>query len=172
MKKPIFTTMALVVVICTGLITPGLSQKLTTYTSSNGMVFSVGDTLVLGVGSAPDGNFNYIYSGMMLTIFGSLAAENDFDTRLPEYFHGSPQQIKKIRQHEKDVLFMFDTEGWGSFVIDIEKAIASCEVSYCRPDGFLTQEEFEKMVLLYRAVLNEEISTEKFEVLRNEMIGK
>lgn len=171
MKRMVFgKAVLLLVLIVPGFTSVGYSQKLTTYTASNGMTYNVGDTIVLGVGSAPDGNFNHIYSGMVLTIFGSLAVESDYDVRLPEYFHGSPQEIKKIRQREKDVLFLFDTDGWGGFVIDIEKAIASCEVSYCRPHGFLTQEEFEKLVLLYRAVLNEDISTERFEELRMELM--
>lgn len=152
------------------MVTCVLAQKLTSYTASNGMTYNVGDTLVLGVGSAPDGYFNFVYSGMALTIFGSLAIESDYDVRLPDYFHGSPQAIKKIKQREKDVLFLFETDGWGGFVIDIEKAIAACEVSYCRPNGFLTQEEFEKLVLLYRAAVSGDISSERFEELRLELM--
>jgi len=146
------------------------AQKKNSYVASNGIEFSVGDTVVLGVGSAPDVYFNSIYSGMALTIFASLADDVEYDFRLPEYFQGAPIVIKKIRQRDNGTLLLFDTEGWGGFVIDIEAAIAVCEVSYCRPHGFLTQEEFEKLVLLYRAALNNEISVERFEELRSEML--
>jgi hypothetical protein len=148
------------------------AQKSSSYLATNGINYAVGDTLVLGVGSAADGFFNHIYSGVALSIFGSLAEENEYDVRLPEYFQGAPVVIKKIKQREKDVLFLFNTDGWGSYVIDVEQAINTCEISYCRPNGFLTQEEFEKLILLYRAVLNQEITTLRFEELRKELIGK
>ena len=154
-----------------GLLLPAIAQKKNTYTASNGMVYSVGDTIVLGVGSAPDGFFNTIYSGMAFTIFASLADETDYDFRLPDYFHGAPVVIRKIKMRDNEMLFLFDTDGWGGYVIEIEQAIANCEVSWCRPNGFLTQEEFEKLILLYRAVLNDELPSERFEVLRRELLN-
>ena len=147
------------------------SQRSSVYEASNGITYSVGDSIVLGVGSSPDGFFNHIYSSLARTIFGSLAAEYDQDLRLPEYFHGAPIVIKKIRIRESEALFNFDTDGWGVFVIDVEKAIAACEISYCRPHGFLKQQEFEKLILLFRAFQQGDISSEKFWMLRNEMIG-
>jgi hypothetical protein len=146
------------------------SQKKGSYKASNGFVINVGDTLMLGVGSAPDGRFQHIYESMARTIFASLADEYHYDFRLPEYFQGAPVVIRKIKPREKETLITFNTDGWGSFVIDVEPAIASCEIAYCRPEGFLTQEEFEKLILLYRASLNGEISEERFRVLRNELL--
>lgn len=147
------------------------SQKAESYTASNGMVYTVGDTITLGVGSEPDGKFRHIYSGMARTIFATLAEEADYDVRLPEFFQGAPVVIKKIKTNEKETLFIFDTDGWGGFVIDIEKATSVCEVAYCRPEGFLSQQEFEKLVRMYQAVLNGDITTEKFETLRKELLS-
>lgn len=151
---------------------PLFSQKTTSYTASNGVVYTIGDTITLGVGSAPDGYFNYIYSGVARTILASLIEEAEYDVRLPEFFQGAPVKIKKIKTGNSETLFSFDTESWGGFVIDIENAIGVCEIAYCRPNGFLTQQEYEKLVLLYRAVADGIISEEKFNLLREEMIRK
>ena len=146
------------------------AQKLNTYTTSNGLVIQPGDTLVLGVGSAPDGFFNYIYSGVAMTIFSSLAEENEVDFRLPEYFNGAPAVITRIRKKDDLTLLYFNTHGWGTFIVDIEEAIKVCEVAWCRPEGYLSQQEYEKLVLLYRAVKEGSITVERFEQLRKEML--
>ncbi len=161
----------LMMLLTIGLTHVAWSQKLDTYTSSNGMEFNIGDTVTLGVGSSPNGNFNHIYSGIARTVFASMAEEADYDPRLPEFFHGAPVVIKKIKMSDNEAFFMFDTDGWGGYVIDIEKAIKACEVAYCRPTGFLSQQEYEKLILLYQAVLDEKISAEKFEKLRAELLG-
>jgi hypothetical protein len=163
-------TLFLVTLLGLSPVLPVMAQKSKTYTASNGMIYSVGDTVILGVGSAPDGYFVNIYSGMARTIFATLAEEAEYDFRLPDFFHGAPVEIRRIRNVDDGTLLLFDTDGWGGFVIDIEKAIAACEVSYCRPFGFLTQEEFEKLILLNRAAANGEISVERFEELRKELL--
>lgn len=146
------------------------AQKLSSYTTTNGLLIQPGDTLVLGVGSAPDGFFNYIYSGVVMTIFSSLAEENEVDFRLPDYFNGAPVEVTRIRKKDDLTLLYFNTDGWGTFIIDIEEAIKVCEVAWCRPDGYLLQQEYEKLVLLYRAVKDGTISVERFEQLRKEML--
>lgn len=155
------------------------AQKLESYTTSNNLLIKPGDTLVLGVGSAPDGYFNYIYSGLAATIFAAMAEEYDQDLRLPDFFQGAPVVVKRIRsaknsrkdQGKPTVYLYFDTDGWGSFMVDVEEAIKVCEIAWCRPEGFLSQQEFEKLILLYRSVKDGTITVDKFEELRNEMIG-
>ncbi len=146
------------------------AQKQNAYTASNGYTITVGDTVMLGVGSAPDGRFQHIYESMAQSIFAALADDYNYDFRLPEYFQGAPVVIKKIKQKDNETLLIFNTEGWGAFVIDAEAAIASCEIAFCRNGRFLSQEEFEKLVLLYRAALDGDISAERFESLRKELI--
>lgn len=150
----------------------GYSQKAEIYTASNGMVFSVGDTVTLGVGADPDGKFRFIYSGITRTIFASIRGEDDYDSRVPEYFNGMQVKIRKIKIYDKQALFTFDTDSWAGYVVEIENAISECELAYCRPNGFLTQQEYEKLILLYQAVQNDKITIEKFSKLRNELIGK
>ena len=148
------------------------SQKDETYTASNGMVFSVGDTVTLGVGADPDGKFRYIYSGITRTLFAAFGGESDYDSRLPAYFNGQKVKIRKIKASDKQAVFTFDTEKWAGYVVEIENAISECELAYCRPNGFLSQQEYEKLVLLYQAATNGDITIEKFGKLRDELIGK
>jgi hypothetical protein len=152
------------------LTTTSSAQKVESYTTSNGLLIKPGDTLVLGVGSAPDGFFNYIYSGVAMTIFSSLAEENEVDFRLPDYFNGAPVEITRIRKKDDLILLYFNTDGWGTFIVDIEEAIKVCEVAWCRPEGYLSQQEYEKLVLLYRAVKDGSITVKRFEQLRSEML--
>lgn len=147
-----------------------VAQKKSSVTASNGYFIEEGDTLMLGVGSAPDGRFNFIYAAAANSLIGSFVDEDEYDFRLPEFFQGAPVVIYKIKVKNNVTLLYFETESWGDQIIELEKAIEFCELAYCRPEGFLNQEEFEKLILLYRAVLNEEITEERFWELRTEML--
>lgn len=147
------------------------AQKLNEYQASNGINYLVGDTITLGVGSACDGFFRDINSSIVLTKLMSFVEEEGYDPRLPSGYEGSKVEIIKIRQSEGKTYLVFTSDDLGNFLIDIEAAIKSCEVAYCQQEGFLTQQQFEKLVLLYQACQNGTIGNEKFEELRREMIG-
>ncbi|MBK7970680.1 MAG: hypothetical protein IPK08_18120 [Bacteroidetes bacterium] len=66
----------------------------------------------------------------------------------------------------------FIIEEIGGYLIEIENAIQSCELAFCRPDGYLTQQEFEKLILINDAVTEGRISPEKRIELRNELLGR
>jgi hypothetical protein len=146
-------------------------QKKETYTAKNGFTFTVGDTITLGVGSDPDGAFQYIYSGLAKTIFATLSEEEGYDPRLPEYYAGAKLVSHKIKVQDSETILVVRTEEYGNYNVAVEKAISSCEIAYCRPGGYLSQEEFEKLVLIYRAFLAGEISEERFHILRDELTG-
>ncbi len=148
-----------------------VAQKAPEYTASNGITYMEGDTVTLGVGSSCGGAFNYVYTGVATTILMSLSEMEGYDARLPAGFEGSKVVIRKIKKTGEKTLLTFVDNELGGYVIDIEAAIKSCEVAFCQPNDFLTQQQFEKLILLYQACLNQEISPEKFEVLRGEMIG-
>lgn len=147
------------------------AQKLKSVTASNGYLIEEGDTVMLGVGSATDGFFNYVYSSSANSVVAAFVDEDEYDFRLPEFFQGAPVVIYKIKVRNNDTLLYFETESWGDQVINLEQAIDHCEIAFCRPDGFLSQEIFEKLILLYRAVQNEEITEERFWELRGEMLN-
>ncbi len=51
------------------------AQKLDSYTTKAGWEIKPGYTLSLGVGSLPDGRYDFIYSGLAVTMCETLAAE-------------------------------------------------------------------------------------------------
>lgn len=148
-----------------------VAQKLNEYKASNGITYLIGDTVTLGVGSACDGFFSNIYSSVALTRLMAFVEEQGYDPRLPSDYEGSKVVVLKIRLVDEKIYLTFTSDDLGNFVIDIEAAIKSCEVAYCQPDGFLSQQQFEKLVLLYQACLNQKVSTERFQQLRKEMLG-
>ena len=110
------------------------SQKLKEYHASNGIAYHSGDTIKLGLGSMPDGNFKYIQINQLLPgppdprRSNSMAARKDMS--------GSGYVIKKIQNvrqmggGEKTVITI-RTGGLPTCDIWIEEAIATCEVTPC-----------------------------------------
>ena len=68
MKKNIASLVFLLLVI-----NQTFSQKLNEYKASNQITYKIGDTITLGKGSAPNGDFNYLQMGGM---FNTLAVMN------------------------------------------------------------------------------------------------
>lgn len=153
------------------LLNAGFAQKLNAYKASNGITYEIGDTVALGVGSSCDGNFEYINAAVSTTILMALAETEDYESRLASGYEGSHVVIRKLKLSNNNYYFTFLTQEEGIFVVDIEAAISNCELAYCQPDGFLSQQQFEKLILLYQACQNNNISHEKFVVLRKEMVS-
>lgn len=148
-----------------------VAQKVLEYTASNGITYMEGDTVTIGVGSSCGGAFNYIYSGVATTILMSLSEMEGYDARLPAGFEGSKVVIRKIKKNGDKTIFTFVDNELGGYVIDIEEAIKFCEIAFCQGNDYLSQQQFEKLILLYQACLNQEISPERFTQLRSEMLG-
>ena len=148
------------------------AQSLERYQTQNGLLLSPDDTLSIGVGSGENGNFQYIYTGLALTILGNLVIEEGFDPFLQGSYAGEPVVIKKLRKKDDTIFAYFTLPEIGMYMVDIESAISTCELSYCRPDGYLSQEEFEKLILINNAALDGRITSEKRNDLRIEMLGK
>lgn len=148
------------------------AQKLDSYTTEAGWEIKPGDTLSLGVGSLPDGRYDFIYSGLAVTIFETLAAEEGFDPALQPGSEGALVVVSKIRKKGDQVMAYFIIEEMGGYLIEIENAIQSCELAFCRPEGYLTQQEFEKLILINEAVTEGRITPEKRIELRKELLGK
>lgn len=169
--KQLLTAFAFVVLMQFG-STTCFAQKLDSYTTKAGWEIKPGDTLSLGVGSLPDGRYDFIYSGLAVTIFETLAAEEGFDPALQPGSEGALVVVSKIRKKGDQVMAYFIIEEMGGYLIEIENAIQSCELAFCRPDGYLTQQEFEKLILINEAAAEGRITPEKRIELRNELLGK
>lgn len=148
------------------------AQQLERYQASNGLILLPGDTMSIGVGSADNGNFQYVYTGVALTILGNLVIEEGFDPFLQGSFAGEPVVIKKLRKKDDTVFAYFTLPDIGMYMVDVESAISTCELSYCRPNGYLSQQEFEKLIMINNAAIEGRITPEKRVELRNEMMGQ
>ena len=127
MKKLIFTLLLLAPVAA-------FSQKLKEYHASNGITYHPGDTIKVGLGSMPDGNFKYIQINQLLPGPPDPRRSNSMTAR--KDMSGSGYVIKKIQNvkqmggGEKTVITI-RTGGLPTCDIWIEEAIAVCEVTPC-----------------------------------------
>ncbi|MBS1501705.1 MAG: SHOCT domain-containing protein [Bacteroidetes bacterium] len=110
------------------------SQKLKEYHASNGITYRPGDTIKLGLGSMPNGDFKYIQINQLLPgppdprRSGAMAARKDMS-------NGS-YVIKKIAKVEQmtggeQVVITIRTGGLPTCDVWIEAAITACEVTPC-----------------------------------------
>jgi hypothetical protein len=110
------------------------SQKLKEYRASNGITYHPGDTIKVGLGSMPDGNFKYIQINQLLP--GPPDPRRSSSLNARKDMSGSGYVIKKIQNvrqmagGEKTVMTI-RTGGLPTCDIWIEEAIAACEVTPC-----------------------------------------
>ncbi|HEY9003723.1 MAG TPA: SHOCT domain-containing protein [Mucilaginibacter sp.] len=110
------------------------AQKLKEYKASNGIIYHPGDTIKVGLGSMPDGNFKYIQINQLLPGPPDPRRSNSMTAR--KDMSGSGYVIKKIQNvkqmagGEKTVITI-RTGGLPTCDIWIEEAIAACEVTPC-----------------------------------------
>lgn len=109
------------------------AQTLKEYHASNGRTYHPGDTVRVGLGSMPDGNFKYIQINELIPgpprrNGSTLSAHKDMS--------GSNYVIKKIKNERQmsgseKVVFTIRTGGLPTCDIWIEEAISTCEVTPC-----------------------------------------
>jgi hypothetical protein len=116
----------------------GFAQKMNEYTASNGKTYKVGDTVKVGLGSMPDGNFKYVYINQLLPTPPDPRRSNNMNAH--KDMSGSGYVIKRIVNAKQPsgsgkVIFTIRTGGIPTCDIWIEEAIASCEVTPCGSKG-------------------------------------
>src|SRR5690348_2738732 len=84
MKSPLF--ILLLVASAAG------AQKMDSYTASNGVTYNVGDTVKLGRGSDPSGDFLYLQMGGWAALDAETSA-----TKVGKNYSGMAVLIKKIK---------------------------------------------------------------------------
>jgi hypothetical protein len=104
-------------------------EKLDEYKASNGETYKVGDQVKLGRGSDDNGKFVYVNIG------GWAVSTNPEANRLPASNAGLLVTIKKIKKYDgkryKNVIFTVGGGNITNYMLDIENAIATCEVEKC-----------------------------------------
>jgi hypothetical protein len=113
-----------------------LAQKKTDYKASNGITYHIGDTIKLGRGSSPSGNFMYVQTGgwaKSLTYQSGKGAEQ-YD--LDRNFSGRGAVVKKIRNEKSNgadrIVFTVGMGNISNYDMYIEDAIGTCEIADCK----------------------------------------
>jgi hypothetical protein len=117
------------------------AQSLTEYTASNNVTYHIGDTIKLGRGSAPTGNFIYCQMGDTYAVMAALGGHGQIDQGLPRNLSGANMIIKKIKEttFKGAKLISFNVAG-GNFVkykILVEDALATGEL---KSSGYTSDE--------------------------------
>jgi hypothetical protein len=123
----------------------GMAQKLSEYKASNGKTYHPGDTLRVGLGTMPDGNFKYIQINTLLPGPPDPRRANSMNAR--KDISGSNYLIKKIAHVRQmsggdKTVITIRTGGLTTCDVWIEEAIASCEVSPCNDQKGNTAAKF------------------------------
>jgi hypothetical protein len=110
------------------------AQKLKEYKASNGVTYHPGDTIRVGLGSMPDGNFKYMQINQLLPGPPDPRRSNGMTAR--KDMSGSGYVIKKIQNVRQTgggdkTVITIRTGGLPTCDIWIEEAIATCEVTPC-----------------------------------------
>jgi len=145
-------------------------ERLKEYKASNNITYKEGDTIALGRGSGGQGTFVY------LKIAGIMAGSA---TQIGSSYSGLNVILKKIKSAKfKGAEKVFFTVGGGNitnYMLEIEEAIATCEVKDCvspekQPVSQLSKfDELKKLKALFdEGVLSkEEYDNEKKKLLNN-----
>ena len=118
------------------------AQSLTEYTASNNVTYHVGDTIKLGRGSAPNGDFIYCQMGDAYATMSVLGGGGGrIDQGLPRGLSGANMIIKKIKEttFKGAKLVSFNVAGGNlvQYKILIEDALATGEL---KSNGYTSDE--------------------------------
>lgn len=154
------------------------SEQLSSHKASNGIIYKIGDEIKLGRGSGQNGTF------VCLTLGGWGAVVNAGSNMptIPSNYSGMIATIKKIKTIETQQgkvifsVFIKKTMNTTNFNLDIEDAIATCEVADCKKDAIPvtivnTPSKFDELKKLKElldagAITEEEYKTEKEKLLK------
>jgi len=103
-------------------------QKVNEYKASNGITYTTGDVVKLGMGSGNNGGFNYVYSAILGGVDLRSTASSGYSNTTPT--------IKKLKflnvgTGNKKMFFAIALTSINTYMVDIESAIQSCEVTPC-----------------------------------------
>ena len=122
--------MLILIITLTGYIGFSQTTNLKEYKASNGITYKKGDKIKMARGSGINGSFVYLRIG------GVMISSNIYQNQLPPSYAGLSVKLKKIKsfQHKtlgNSVVFTVGGGNITNFTLDIENAIATCEVEIC-----------------------------------------
>jgi len=145
-------------------------ERLKEYKASNDITYKEGDTITLGRGSGGQGTFIY------LKIAGIMAGSA---TQIGSSYSGLNVIIKKIKLAKfKGAEKVFFTVGGGNitnYMLEIEEAIATCEVKDClKPQNTsITQtDKFDKLKKLKLLLADGTLNQEEFDAEKKKLLNE
>ncbi|UJH90909.1 SHOCT domain-containing protein [Antarcticibacterium sp. 1MA-6-2] len=156
-------------------------EKLDEFTASNGITYKVGDEIKLGRGSDTDGRFVYVNMGGWGTVLAATsdANYNAEQNRLGAANSGLIVTIKKIKKYDqkryKGVYFTVGGGNITNYVIDIENAIATCEVENCKDNENIAQsstDKYDQLEKIKKLFDNGVLSKEEYEAEKKKVLEK
>jgi hypothetical protein len=146
-------------------------EKPESYKISNGIEFHPGDSITLGAGSNPDGSFNFIYQAVPILPFLDInLQESRKNMKIDGSAAGWIGTISSIKKTGGKTFFLINFGAPANYIVEVDSAVKECELAACRKEGFLSQEEFEKLILISQSYQDGTINLEKFHKLRGEMM--
>lgn len=132
----------LLIFICTLSVGFISAQNLTEYTASNNITYHIGDTIKLGRGSAPSGDFIYCQMGDTYAVMAALGGSaGRYDQGLPRNLSGTNMIIKKIKEitfkGAKKISFNVAGGNFVQYKILVEDALATGEL---KSSGYTSDE--------------------------------
>lgn len=118
------------------------AEQLEEFTASNGITYKIGDQIKLARGSDTNGKFVYVNIG------GWAISSNSEANRLPAANAGRIVTLKKIKKYDskryKSIIFIIGGGNITNYTMDIENAIATCEIENCKKDSGSAQAKSDK----------------------------
>ena len=111
-------------------------KNLGEYKASNGITYKKGDTIKLGHGSMPNGDFKYVEIGGWASVGEYDQKKTSDHNNLNKKYSGLSVVVKKVQSQKwKDtekVSFIVSGENITNYYLHIEDAIQSCEIADCK----------------------------------------
>lgn len=157
--------------LCVNSLSAQKTKKIEEYAATNGVTYKVGDEIKLGRGSDTNGRFVYVMMG------GWAMSTNPEENRLGAANAGLLVTIKKIKKYNykrfKGVYFTVGGGNITNYLLDIENAIATCEIEDCTSTGDNTVEvdKYDQLAKLKKLLDEGVLTKEEFELEKKKILG-
>ena len=150
------------------------------YSASNGKTYYVGDVIKLGRGSGLDGHFIYLTMSGWGALMSYDRNQSSSQFNIDRGYAGLAVNIKKIRTFKfkgaKKTIFVVGGGNITNYSLDIEQAIATCEIEDCTPKingQIIQQTSSADEIVKFKKLMDEGIITkEEFEMKKQQLLAR
>ena len=154
----------------------GQNQK--TYSASNGMTYTEGDTIMLGMGSMPNGDFKWLQMGGWAAAmsYNSNAGSSQFN--IGKGYANTAVVLKKIKSYKtkgtEKYYFIVGGGNITNYYLYIEEAIETCEIK-CKPfaqSNNIQSDKYDQLKKIKELFDNGVISSEEYEKEKQKLLNQ